>query len=83
MEILCAFLVSITLNPCCQSSRCDTSMMLCELPKAATSRARVNSSVQTTKSARKAAIGWVVRMVLALLLIGLAVKLGLLGLVSQ
>ncbi|MEY4619231.1 MAG: hypothetical protein RIS65_403 [Pseudomonadota bacterium] len=35
------------------------------------------------RSARKAAIGWVVRMVLALLLIGLAVKLGLLGLVSQ
>ncbi|MEY3905541.1 MAG: hypothetical protein RIR59_364 [Pseudomonadota bacterium] len=35
------------------------------------------------RSARKAAIGWVVRMVLALVLIGLAVKLGLLGLVSQ
>ena len=35
------------------------------------------------KSARKAAIGWVVRMVLALLLIGIAVKLGLPGLVSQ
>ena len=35
------------------------------------------------RSARKAAIGWIVRMVLALLLIGLAVKLGLLGLVSQ
>ena len=35
------------------------------------------------RSARKAAIGWVVRMVLALLLIGLAVKLGLPGLVSQ
>ena len=35
------------------------------------------------RSARKAAIGWVVRMVLALLLIGLTVKLGLLGLVSQ
>ena len=35
------------------------------------------------RSARKAAIGWVVRMVLALLLIGLAFKLGLLGLVSQ
>lgn len=33
------------------------------------------------RSARKAAIGWVVRMVLALLLIGLAVKLGLPGLV--
>ena len=35
------------------------------------------------RSARKAAIGWVVRMVLALLLIGIAVKLGLPGLVSQ
>lgn len=35
------------------------------------------------RSARKAAIGWVVRMGLALLLIGLAVKLGLPGLVSQ
>jgi Family of unknown function (DUF6127) len=35
------------------------------------------------KSARKAAIGWVVRMGLAFLLIGLAVKLGLPGLVSQ
>ena len=35
------------------------------------------------RSARKAAIGWVVRMVLALLLIGLAVRLGLPGLVSQ
>jgi Family of unknown function (DUF6127) len=33
------------------------------------------------RSARKAAIGWVVRMGLALLLIGLAVKLGLPGLV--
>jgi Family of unknown function (DUF6127) len=33
------------------------------------------------RSARKAAIGWVVRMVLALVLIGLAVKLGLPGLV--
>ena len=31
------------------------------------------------RSARKAAIGWVVRMGLALLLIGLAVKLGLPG----
>jgi Family of unknown function (DUF6127) len=35
------------------------------------------------RSARKAAIGWAVRMVLALLLIGLAVKLGLPGLVVQ
>jgi hypothetical protein len=35
------------------------------------------------RSARKAAVGWVVRMVLALLLIGLAVKLGLPGLVVQ
>jgi hypothetical protein len=35
------------------------------------------------RSARKAAIGWVVRMVLALLLIGIAFKLGLPGLVSQ
>jgi Family of unknown function (DUF6127) len=35
------------------------------------------------RSARKAAIGWLVRMGLALLLIGLAVKLGLPGLVSQ
>lgn len=35
------------------------------------------------RSARKAAIGWVVRMGLALLLIGIAVKLGLPGLVSQ
>ena len=35
------------------------------------------------RSARKAAIGWVVRMVLAFLLIGIAVKLGLPGLVSQ
>lgn len=35
------------------------------------------------RSARKAAIGWIVRMGLALLLIGLAVKLGLPGLVSQ
>ena len=35
------------------------------------------------RSARKAAIGWAVRMVLALLLIGLAVRLGLPGLVSQ
>ena len=35
------------------------------------------------RSARKAAIGWVVRMVLALLLIGIAVRLGLPGLVSQ
>ena len=35
------------------------------------------------RSARKAAIGWVVRMGLAVLLIGLAVKLGLVGLVSQ
>lgn len=35
------------------------------------------------RSARKAAIGWVVRMGLALLLIGLAVKLGLPGLVVQ
>ena len=35
------------------------------------------------RSARKAALGWVVRMVLALLLIGIAFKLGLPGLVSQ
>lgn len=35
------------------------------------------------RSARKAAIGWVVRMILALLLIGIAVRLGLPGLVSQ
>jgi hypothetical protein len=35
------------------------------------------------RSARKAAIGWVVRMVLALLLIGIAFKMGLPGLVSQ
>lgn len=35
------------------------------------------------RSARKAAIGWVVRMGLALFLIGLAVKLGLPGLVVQ
>ena len=35
------------------------------------------------RSARKAAIGWVVRMVLALLLIGIAFRLGLTGLVSQ
>lgn len=34
-------------------------------------------------SARKAVIGWLVRGCLALLLIGLAVKLGLAGLVSQ
>jgi Family of unknown function (DUF6127) len=34
-------------------------------------------------SARKAAIGWVVRMGLALLLIGLAVKLGLMNLVLK
>ena len=35
------------------------------------------------RSARKAAVGWLVRMALALLLIGLAVKLGLPGLVLQ
>ena len=35
------------------------------------------------KSARKAVIGWIVRMGLALLLIGLAVKLGLPGLVLK
>jgi hypothetical protein len=35
------------------------------------------------RSARKAVIGWVVRMGLALLLIGLAVKLGLPGLVLK
>jgi hypothetical protein len=35
------------------------------------------------RSARKAAIGWLVRMGLALLLIGLAVKLGLPSLVLQ
>ncbi len=35
------------------------------------------------RSARKAAIGWIVRMILALLLIGIAVRLGLPGLVSQ
>jgi hypothetical protein len=34
-------------------------------------------------SARKAVIGWAVKTALALLLIGLAVKLGLPGLVSQ
>jgi hypothetical protein len=34
-------------------------------------------------SARKAAIGWIVRMGLALLLIGLAVKLGLMNLVLK
>jgi hypothetical protein len=34
-------------------------------------------------SARKAAIGWVVRMGLALLLIGLAVKLNLAGLILR
>lgn len=34
-------------------------------------------------SARKAVIGWLVRGALALLLIGIAVKLGLAGLVSQ
>ena len=34
-------------------------------------------------SARKAAIGWIVRMGLALLLIGIAVKLGLTGLVMK
>ena len=35
------------------------------------------------RSATKAAVGWVLRMVLALVLIGLAVKLGLTGLVMQ
>lgn len=35
------------------------------------------------RSARAAVIGWVVKMALALLLIGLAVKLGLPGLVVQ
>lgn len=35
------------------------------------------------RSARKAVIGWIVRMGLALLLIGLAVKLGLPGLVLK
>ncbi|TSB01398.1 DUF6127 family protein [Sphingorhabdus contaminans] len=35
------------------------------------------------RSARKAAIGWLVRMGLALLLIGLAVKMGLPSLVLQ
>lgn len=35
------------------------------------------------RSAGRAAIGWVVRMALALLLVGLAVKLGLSGLVLQ
>ena len=35
------------------------------------------------RSARKAVIGWVVRMGLALLLIGLAVKLGLPGLILK
>ncbi len=35
------------------------------------------------KSARKAVIGWLVRGALALLLIGIAVKLGLAGLVIQ
>jgi hypothetical protein len=34
-------------------------------------------------SARKAAIGWIVRVTLALLVIGLAVKLGLTGLITQ
>ena len=34
-------------------------------------------------SARKAAIGWIVRMALALLVIGIAVKLGLTGLVLR
>lgn len=34
-------------------------------------------------SARKAVIGWLVRGCLALLLIGIAVKLGLYGLISQ
>jgi len=35
------------------------------------------------RSARKAAIGWIVRMALALVLVGLAVKLGMPGLVVQ
>ena len=35
------------------------------------------------RSARKAVVGWLVRMSLALLLIGLAAKLGLPGLVLQ
>lgn len=35
------------------------------------------------RSARKAVIGWVMRMICALLLIGLAVRLGLPGLVVQ
>lgn len=35
------------------------------------------------KSARRAVIGWVLRMGLAMLLVGLAVKLGLPGLVVQ
>lgn len=35
------------------------------------------------RSARKAAIAWIVKMGLAMLLIGIAVKLGLPGLVSQ
>lgn len=35
------------------------------------------------RSARKAAIGWIVRAGLALVLIGLAVKLGLTGLVLE
>ena len=35
------------------------------------------------RSATKAAVGWVVRMALVLLLIGLAVKLGLTGLVLR
>ena len=35
------------------------------------------------RSARKAAIGWLVRITLALVLIGLAVKLGLTGLVLK
>lgn len=35
------------------------------------------------RSATKAAVGWLVRVVLALVLIGLAVKLGLTGLVLE
>ena len=35
------------------------------------------------RSATKAAVGWVLRMALALVLIGLAVKLGLTGLVLE
>ena len=35
------------------------------------------------RSARKAAIGWIVKSALALLLIGLAVKLGLTGLILK